>query len=143
MTRSKWHEESIFISIVTGKTTMSTKSTKAGTRSSATESLAGKNVPISVLSQAQEQSANPKQSDGKKSTVVMTKTQVMTAEEVSTLLARLQDILALWEGSDNKIIGGYVMTAFPVPSVMTITKVENSGHNKVFSVNGNPVTALK
>jgi hypothetical protein len=67
----------------------------------------------------------------------------MTASETADLLARLQDILSLWSGSDNKIIGHYVMTAFPIPSGIDITKLAvNGGHDKVFCVNGSPVTAV-
>jgi len=68
---------------------------------------------------------------------------VMTAQETSDLLARLQDVLSLWAGSDNKIIGNYVMTAFPLPVGIDITKLaQGNGHDKVFCVNGKPVTAV-
>ena len=75
-------------------------------------------------------------------------TNVMTAQETSDLLARLQDILFLWSGSDNKIIGNFVMTALPIPagvdvSKMAVKAVTKGGHDivyKVFCVNGRPVT---
>lgn len=63
------------------------------------------------------------------------------------MLARLQDILSLWDGSDNKIIGNYVMTAFPIPAGVDITKLAvKEGHDtfqKVFCVNGKPVTHVE
>jgi len=80
----------------------------------------------------------PKPQNGK---VVMT---VMTPEEAANLLARLQDILSLWPGSDNRIFDGFVMTVLPIPTVMTITKVEKKDcHDKVFCVNDEPVVSLE
>lgn len=116
---------------------MSTKSMKAEEKPEKTEAQEEKSASMLGSCQTPEENAEPKQADGKQITPVMTE------EEASNLLARLQDILSLWQGSDNRIIGGYVMTAFPIPEVMTIGKVSNSdGHGKVFTVNDTPVTAL-
>jgi hypothetical protein len=99
------------------------------------ENLAEKSVPTLESSQPQGQNALPKPPAGKRNTPVMTE------EEISDLLARLQDVLSLWEGSDNKIIGNYVMTAFPIPASMKIDKI---GHDtKVFTVNGTPVVGVE
>lgn len=98
------------------------------------ENQAERNDPTLESCQPQGQNALPSRQDGKPNIPVM------TAEEVSDLLARLQDILSLWAGSDNKIIGGYVMTAFPVPQATKIDKV--GGHDKVFTVNGVPVVGV-
>ena len=67
---------------------------------------------------------------------------VMTQEETANLLARLQDILSLWRGSDNKIIGHYVMTAFPIPEGVSIGKMTAKNGGKVFCVNAEPVVSL-
>jgi hypothetical protein len=67
----------------------------------------------------------------------------MTEEQVSNLLARLQDILSLWEGSDNRVIDGVLLVALPIPPVMTIeTVMTKNGHDRVFAVNGQPVVAI-
>jgi hypothetical protein len=90
----------------------------------------------SASSQPQESNVQPKQPAGKPNTPVMTE------EEISDLLARLQDVLSLWAGSDNKIIGNYVMTALPIPSGVKVDKVM-TGHGKAFSVNGVPVVGVE
>lgn len=119
---------------------MSTKSMKADGKSSETENKAVKSGHTSESWQNQDTSAAPKPADGKENTSVMT---VMTAEEVSNLLARLQDILSLWSGSDNKIIGNYVMTAFPIPQGLEIGRMKKkNGHDNVFCVNKEPVSSL-
>ena len=116
---------------------MSTKLTNPEERQEKTENRGEKNVPMSESCQPPDQSAQQRQSDGKATTVVMTE------EQVSDLLARLQDILCLWPGSDNRIIGNYVMTAFPIPLGMEIGKVVSSnGHDKAFSVNGTSVVEV-
>lgn len=99
------------------------------------ENLAERKEPMSVSSQPPEPNAQQKPPAGKQST------RVMTEEEISDLLARLQDVLSLWEGSDNKIIGNFVMTAFPIPPSMKVDKV---GHDtKAFTVNGTPVVNVE
>jgi len=121
---------------------MSTKLTKAGGKLEGTESPDERKEPMSGSCQPPEANAPQKQADGKQNTSVMTSQKVMTVEEISDLLGRLQDILSLWSGSDNRIIGNFVMTVLPVPAVMTVDKVENASHDKVFCVNGKPVTSL-
>jgi hypothetical protein len=119
---------------------MSTKLTKADEKSNVTENPDAKSEPMSGSCQPLEASAIPKPPAGKSVMTVMT---VMTAEETANLLARLQDILSMWPGSDSKVIGGFVMTAFPIPPVMTVGKqAKKNGHDKVFSVNDIPVVSL-
>jgi len=102
------------------------------------ENLAERKESMSESCQPSGQNVQPKPQNGK---VVMT---VMTEEEAANLLARLQDILSLWPGSDNRIFDGFVMTVLPIPAVMTISKVEKKGcHDKVFCVNGTPVVSLE
>lgn len=108
------------------------------------ENLDARNAPTLEQSPKHGKSAQQKPPNGKKNTLVMTNPKVMTEDEISSLLARLQDILSLWSGSSNTIINGYVMTALPIPQVITISKVEKkNGHDKVFAVNGNPVISLE
>lgn len=108
------------------------------------ENLAERKESTSEQSPKLETNALQKPANGKKNTPVMTAPKVMTEEEVLSLLARLQDILSLWAGSSNTIINGYVMTALPIPPVMTIGKVEKRGsHDKVFTVNNKPVVSLE
>jgi hypothetical protein len=117
---------------------MSTKLMNPDENLERTENQGERNGATSGSSQPLEASVQPKQQDGKPSTPVMTE------QEVADLLARLQDILSLWTGSDNKIIGNYVMTAFPIPPAMKIDKVEKKGgHDKVFTVNGVPVVGTE
>ena len=117
---------------------MSTKLMSPDERSERTESPDEKREPMLESSQPQGQSVQPKRQDGKQSIPVMTE------GEISDLLARLQDILSLWAGSDNKVIGNYVMTAFPLPPSVKVEKVmTKSGHDKVFTVNGVPVVSLE
>ena len=97
--------------------------------------MAGKNGSIKGSWQGQEVSAPQNPPDG---SPVMS---AMTAEQAGDLLARLQDILALWPGSDNKIIGSYVMAALPVNG-LSIGKMDDGHGKKVFCVNGVPVTAV-
>lgn len=59
------------------------------------------------------------------------------------MLARLQDILYMWPRSDNRIINGYVMVALPVPAGVNIAKMDHKRGGKVFSVDGEPVTAVE
>ena len=116
---------------------MSTKSMKADARPNVTANLDARSGHMLEHSPAHATTAQPNPPAG--SRVI----NVMTAQETSDLLARLQDILSLWVGSDNKIIGNYVMTAFPIPAGIDITKLAtNNGHDKVFCVNGRPVTAV-
>jgi hypothetical protein len=113
---------------------MSTKLMKPDEKPSATENLGAKRGNTSESCQTPDPSVQPKQPDGNLSTPVMTE------DEVMDLLARLQDILSLWKGSDNKIIGNYVMAAFPIPPSMKVDKVEKKGsHDKLYTVNGVPV----
>lgn len=111
---------------------MSTKLITPGEKSSETENPAASSVSTSESCQPVMTDAQPKPTAGKAST------SVMTADELGDLLARLQDILSLWPGSDNRIVNGYVMTALPVPADMTVDKVMTS-HGKAFAVNGVPV----
>lgn len=98
------------------------------------ENLAEKKELTSESCQPQGPNVQQRRSVGKANTPVMTE------EEISDLLARLQDILSLWQGSDSKIVGNYVMTAFPVPESIKVDKV---GHDKkVFTVNNVPVVNL-
>ncbi len=113
---------------------MSTKLIIPDERPSETESLDASSAATLASCQPVMTDAQPKPPDGKPST------SVMTAEELGDLLARLQDILSLWPGSDNRIINGYVMTALPLPPDMTVDKVMTS-HGKAFAVNGTPVTS--
>jgi hypothetical protein len=99
------------------------------------ENLAERKELTSASSQPQGPNAQPKPPAGKANTPVMTE------EEVADLLARLQDVLSLWQGSDNKVIGNYVMTAFPIPQGMKIDKI--GGHDKVFTVNDVPVVGVE
>lgn len=119
---------------------MSTKLTNPDERSERMENQDGKSEPTSESSLPQESNVQPKLPDGKKNTSVKA---VMTQEEVSDLLARLQDVLSLWEGSDNKIIGNYVMTAFPIPDGMKIDKVMTADGKKAFTVDGVPVVSVE
>ena len=135
-----WQEENTIISTVMGRITMSTRLTNQGERSSATESPEEKRGSTSESWQTTSTSAQPNPPAGKKNTTVMT---VMTVEETADLLAKLQDILALWIGSDNKVIGKYLLVAFPIPPSVVITKIsKNDGHDKVFAVNDDPVVSL-
>lgn len=65
----------------------------------------------------------------------------MTKAELMSLLARVQDICAVWEGSDNKIFGMYLMVALPVPPAYEVSRLD-TGHGRVFCVNGSPVVAV-
>jgi hypothetical protein len=114
---------------------MSTKLMNPDERSKRTESQDEKSGPTSESSLPQEQSVQQKPLDGKPGTPAKA---VMTQEEVSDLLARLQDVLSLWDGSDNKIIGNFVMTAFPIPAGMKVEKVMTAT-GKAFTVDGVPV----
>jgi len=117
---------------------MSTKLTSPDERLERTESQDAKSAGTLESCQPLDPSAQPKRQDGKPDT------SVMTDEEVMDLLARLQDILSLWPGSDNKIIGNFVMTAFPIPPSMQVGKVEKKGgHDKLFTVNGAPVVSVE
>ena len=108
------------------------------------ENLDERSAPTLEQSPKRGKSAQQKPPNGSKNTLVMTPQKVMTEEEISSLLARLQDILSLWSGSSNTIINGYVMNALPIPQVMTISKVEKkNGHDKVFAVNSKPVVSLE
>lgn len=111
----------------------------------ATANSEERSEPISESSPTSAPVAPAKPADGNPNIVVMTKAEtVMTAEQTADLLARLQDCLSLWAGSDNKIIGNYVMTAFPIPVGLDIAKMtKKNGHDKVFAVNGVPVSALE
>ena len=62
----------------------------------------------------------------------------MTKTEAMEKLAKVQDILATWEGSHNKVIGMYLMIALPIPPAMTVSKLQG-GHGMVFCVDGTPV----
>ena len=116
---------------------MSTKLTKADEKPNATESLDVKSASTLESWQKPAEIAPVKPPVGKG--II----NVMTEQETADLLARLQDILSLWAGSDNKIIGSYVMTAFPIPSGIDITKLtKTNGHDKVFCVNGKSVVGL-
>jgi len=116
---------------------MSTKLMKADERQKRTGSPAERSGLMSERLTAQSTTAQPNLPAGN---LIIN---VMTEQETSDLLARLQDILSLWAGSDNKIIGSYVMTAFPIPSGVDITKLaQGNGHDKVFCVNGKSVTAV-
>lgn len=114
-------------------------------KKSATEPKDGKREPILESSLPSVPAAPVKPLDGKENISVMTKAEtVMTVEETADLLARLQDCLSLWPGSDNKIIGNYVMTAFPIPAGLQVAKMtKKNGHDKVFCVNGIPVAGLE
>lgn len=116
---------------------MSTRLTKAGVRSRGTESRGAKNAPTLGSCQSPEASAQPNHLAG---SPVMT---VMTAEETASLLARLQDILSMWPGSDNQVIGMYVMTALPISVGVTVGKQKNKKGHDTFSVNQIPVVALE
>lgn len=130
--------ENTSISIATEGITMSTKLMNQGEKSKRTASPDEKSVSMSESWQPQEQSVQPNPQDGKKTTPVMTEA------EISDLLARLQDVLSLWAGSDNQIIGGYVMTAFPIPPSMKVARVRKiGGHDKVFTVNNVPVVSIE
>lgn len=93
--------------------------------------MAEKNAPMSGYSQKPVTSAKQSQAGGRAG---------MSADEIADLLARLQDLLASWPGSQNRIDNprGYVMAAFPIPSAMTVSKVTGS-HGNVFTVNDLPV----
>lgn len=116
---------------------MSTKLTKAAGKQDAMGKSDAKSAPMSEPLTVQGTTARTNLPAG------LPAINVMTAQETADLLARLQDILSLWSGSDNKIIGEYVMTAFPIPAGVDITKLA-SGHDnrRVFCVNGSPVTSV-
>ena len=124
---------------------MSTKLTRPGARSSATASQGVKSgatlAPLTPAGQATPQN-RPVGSEST-STVMTTPSTVMTREEIADLLARLQDILYMWPRSDNRIINGYVMVALPVPAGVNISKMDHKHGGKVFSVDGEPVTAVE
>lgn len=124
---------------------MLTGLTNPDEKPNATEPKDGKREPILESSLPSVPAAPAKPLDGKNSTSVMTKAEtVMTAEETADLLARLQDCLSLWPGSDNKIMGKYVMTVFPIPEGLQVAKMtKKNGHDKVFCVNGVPVAGLE
>lgn len=68
---------------------------------------------------------------------------VQTAGETAELLARLQQILSLWDGSNNKIMGHYIMIGLPIPMGVDITKLAVRGsQGKIFCVNGVPVAVV-
>ena len=116
---------------------MSTRLMKPGERESEAENSDERNEPTLEPSQPSATSAEPRPNDGKKTTPVMTEA------ETADLLARLQDILSLWKGSDNRIMGNFVMTVFPIPEGMKIEKVlGRNGHDKAYSVNGVPVVNI-
>lgn len=123
---------------------MSTLLTNLGERSSETENPAERKEPMPGPCQPPESSVQPKPVDGNQNISVMTGEKVvMTSDQMMDLLARLQDILSLWPGSDNKVIGNFVMTALPIPDGLRVGKMpKNNGHDKVFSVNDEPVSAL-
>jgi len=124
---------------------MSIKLMKPEERSSGTENQEEKRGPTSEPGQPPVRFAQPNTPDGKQSTPVMTPVMTnLSAEEISDLLAKLQDILALWPGSDNKVVGSYLLAAFPIPVMATVEKMtKKNGHDKVFSVNGEPVVSLE
>lgn len=118
---------------------MSTKLMSPEERSEGTENPGARSEPILEPSPTTVASAPPKPSDGKPSASQPT----LNAESTADLLARLQDILSLWTGSDNKIIGNYVMTAFPIPTGMKIDKVMTADGRKAFAVDGVPVVNVE
>lgn len=96
--------------------------------------------PVTVISAPQTPRGGKKATTGN-TTKVMT---VMTPEETADLLARLQDILALWPGSSNMIVEGKLLAAFPMPPEVMIGKTTKvNGHDKVFTVNKEPVVSLE
>ncbi len=139
---------------------MPTKLTKPGAKQSATANQDARNVdtlaPLSESGQGTPQNP-PAGSEGTvtvmtaqkvvmtvENAVMTTPSPVMTPQEIGDMLARLQDILSLWVGSDNRIMGKYLMVALPVPAGVVIGKVERkTGHDKVFTVDGNPVAGLE
>ena len=118
---------------------MSTKLMKADGKQNGTVNREEKSGLTSGSCQPQGQTAQPKPPAGSQGIPAMP---VMTQEETANLLARLQDILSLWRGSDNKIIGHYVMTAFPIPEGVSIGKMTAKNGGKVFCVNAEPVVSL-
>lgn len=124
---------------------MSTKLTRPGARSSATASQDAKSgVTLEPLTPAgQVTPQNRPVGSESTSTVMTTPNVVMTREQIADLLARLQDILYSWPRSDNRIINGYVMVALPVPAGVNISKTDHKHGGKVFSVDGEPVTAVE
>lgn len=83
-------------------------------------------------------SAMPSHGNGQTSPIQPIIPLAMTRSEVSERLAKIQDILATWEGSHNKVIGSWLMIALPIPPAMTISKLQG-GHGMVFCVDGSPV----
>lgn len=66
----------------------------------------------------------------------------MTENEAADLLARIQDICAVYPDSHNKIIGDFLLVALPIPPAMTYSKLVMAEGKTVFCVNGKPVTAV-
>lgn len=86
----------------------------------------------------QQKSALPSHGNGQTSPIQPIIPLAMTRAEASEKLAKVQDILATWEGSHNKIIGSWLMIALPIPPAMTVSKLKG-GHGMVFCVDGVPV----
>lgn len=115
---------------------MSMKLTNQGENKRKTAVMAEKSASISGSWQAPALGAKPNQSAGKANILAMTES------EAADLLARIQDICAVYPDSHNKIIGDFLLVALPIPPAMTYSKMVMAEGKTVFCVNGKPVTAV-
>jgi len=115
---------------------MSTKLTKADENKRKTAVMAERKGSTSASWQTQEPDVKPNPPAGKASILAMTET------EAADLLAKIQDICAVYPDSHNKVIGDFLLVAFPIPPAMTYSKLVMADNKTVFCVNGKPVTAV-
>lgn len=90
--------------------------------------------------QLQGNSAVTKQKDGKMSFTEKTVLIVPLPEEVKDLAARLQDLMRSWKSPEPLITNDYLIVAYPIRGLKI--GLIDGGHGNVFTVNGEPVTAI-
>jgi len=115
---------------------MSMKLMKADGKSKKPAVMAGKSGSTSASWQRPAPVVQPKPHSGKADILAMTESDAME------LLARIQDICALYPDSHNKIMGEYLLIALPIPPAMTFSKLVMADNRTVFCVNGKAVTEI-
>jgi len=115
---------------------MSTKLTNQGENKRKTAVMAEKNGSISESWQTPAQDVKPNPPAGKANILAM------TSEQAADLLAKIQDLCAVYPDSHNKIIGEFLLVAFPIPPAMTYSKLVMADGRTVFCVDGKPVTEV-
>lgn len=115
---------------------MSMKLTKTDEKSGKTAVMAEKSGSMSGSWQPSEAAAKPNPHFGKASILALSES------EAVELLARIQDICAVYPDSHNKIFGEYLIVAFPIPPAMTYSKMVMADGKTTLCVNGKPVMAV-